>query len=227
MPRTLAIGDIHGHLAHLDALLDAVAPTPEDHLVFLGDYIDRGPDSAGVLNRVMALSRTHKVSAIKGNHEQMMLDARSNHEAFFEWFINGGDAALFSYNGTRGRIQDVPPEHWHFLESGLVDYVETDSHIFVHASADPTLPMKDQGDYMLRWERCDTIAPHFSTKTIVCGHTPQKSGRPMNKGYALCLDTHVYGPAGLLTCLDCTSGKVIQVDRQLKVSRSHISDYAD
>src|SRR5689334_22963347 len=107
MPRTLAIGDIHGHLAHLDALLDAVALTPEDHLILLGDYVDRGPDSAGVLNRVMALYRTHRVFPIKGNHEQMMLDARTSPETFFEWFINGGDAALVSYAGTRTRIEDV------------------------------------------------------------------------------------------------------------------------
>jgi serine/threonine protein phosphatase 1 len=74
--RTLAIGDIHGCLAALDDLLAAVAPQPDDLLVFLGDYVDRGPDSRGVLDRLIELCRTHRVVPLRGNHEMMMRYAR-------------------------------------------------------------------------------------------------------------------------------------------------------
>jgi len=224
--RTLAIGDIHGCLTHLDALLQALSPTLNDYLVFLGDYVDRGPDSAGVLKRIIRLSQSHRVTALIGNHEQMMLAARESHDKFSDWLLTGGDATLRSYGGVRGALRDVSTEHWTFLEKKLVDYLETDTHIFVHANAYPDQEMSDQPDYMLRWERCDKIAPHRSGKTIVCGHTPQKSGKPMNRGYAICLDTNACR-GGPLTCLDVGSGKVWQAGGNGRVERSHISDYAE
>jgi serine/threonine protein phosphatase 1 len=133
--RTLVVGDIHGCLANFDALLESIAPTSDDSIVLLGDYIDRGPDSAGVVKRVVSLSRTHRLTALKGNHEQMMLDARGSHDKFADWLRNGGDATLRSYGGVRGSLRDVPAEHWHFFEQGLHNYLETETHIFVHASA--------------------------------------------------------------------------------------------
>jgi serine/threonine protein phosphatase 1 len=88
------------------------------------------------------------------------------------------------------------------------------------------MAMDEQPDYMLRWERFDKIAAHESGKVIVCGHTPQKSGRPMNRGYAICIDTHACG-GGFLTCLDAGSGRVWQADNRGRVSRAHISDFFD
>ena len=224
--RTLAIGDIHGCLAQFDALLAAIALTPDDHLILLGDYIDRGPESAGVLKRIMQLQQTRRVSALMGNHEQLMLAARNSRDAYRDWIINGGDATLRSYAGSRATIRDVTPEHWRFLETALLNYVETDTHIFVHASAHPDLPMDQQPDYMLRWERCDNIALHASGKVIVCGHTPQTSGRPLNLGFAICLDTHACR-GGPLTCLDTTSGRVWQAEPDGQVARAHISDFSE
>jgi len=227
MPRTLAIGDIHGCLTQLEALLTAVAPAKGDHVILLGDFVDRGPYSAGDLNRLMQLARVEGtlVDCIKGNHEQMMLDARSSLHQQREWILNGGDATLASYAGNRSTLRDIPGEHWRFLETGLVDYVETATHIFVHANISPDLDMADQPDYMLRWERCDETAPHHSGKTMVCGHTPQKRGRPMNRGYAICIDTHACGRSGRLTCLDAGSGKIWQADARGQISRAHISDF--
>jgi serine/threonine protein phosphatase 1 len=222
--RTLAIGDIHGCLIQFDALLAVVQPTREDHLILLGDYIDRGPDSAGVLNRILQLAKTHRLTLIKGNHEQMMLAARGRLEYQRDWVLNGGDATLISYAGNRATLKDVPAEHWNFLEKRLVDYFENDTHIFVHANAYPDAPMSEQPDYMLRWERCDEIAPHHSGKTIICGHTPQNSGRPMNRGYAICIDTNACS-SGLLTCLDASTGKIWQADKNSQVTRAHISDF--
>lgn len=224
--RTLAFGDIHGCLGHLDALLQSIAPTSEDDLILLGDFVDRGPDSAGVICRIVKLSQIHRLTPLKGNHEQMMLDARGSHDKHSDWLRNGGDATLRSYAGIRGRLHDVPADHWQFLENRLVDYLETDTHIFVHATAYPDMAMAEQPDYMLRWERCDRIQAHASGKVIVCGHTPQKDGRPLNKGFAICLDTNACG-GGLLTCMDATSGRIWQADATGRVHRAHISDFSD
>jgi serine/threonine protein phosphatase 1 len=160
--RTLAFGDIHGCLANFDALLQSIAPTPDDHLILLGDYVDRGPESAGVVKRVLKLSQTHHLTTLKGNHEEMMLDARGSHDRFSDWLQNGGDSTLRSYAGIRGTLRDIPADHWHFIEHQLVDYLETDTHIFVHANAYPDMAMAEQPDYMLRWERCDNILAHES-----------------------------------------------------------------
>jgi serine/threonine protein phosphatase 1 len=224
--RNLVVGDIHGCLTNFDALLQSIAPTSDDHLILLGDYVDRGPESAGVLKRILSLSKTHRVTALKGNHEQMMLEARATHDKFSDWLKNGGDATLHSYTGIRGKLQDVPADHWYFLENQLVDFLETETHIIVHANAYPDMAMSEQPDYMLRWERCDNIVAHESGKIIVCGHTPQKSGRPLNKGYAICLDTYACG-GGFLTCMDTTSGRLWQADEHGRVERAHISDFTD
>jgi serine/threonine protein phosphatase 1 len=224
--RILAIGDIHGCLAHFDALLGGIAPTTDDRFVLLGDYVDRSPDSAGVVKRILNLSRTYQLTTLKGNHEQMMLAARTSHDKFFDWLQNGGDATLQSYAGIRGTIRDVPADHWHFLENQLIDYLETDRHIFVHANAYPDVAMLDQPDYILRWERCDNIRAHESGKIIVCGHTPQETGRPLNKGFAICLDTNACAGCPL-TCLDVVSGRIWQAEASGRVQRAHISDFSD
>jgi serine/threonine protein phosphatase 1 len=224
--RSIVFGDIHGCLLQFEALLHSVAPTTDDRLILLGDCVDRGPDSAGVLKLILRLSRTHGLTTLLGNHEQMMLAARESHAKYSDWLQNGGDVTLRSYAGSRATLRDVPADHWQFLENELADYLETDSHIFVHANAYPDLPMAEQPDYMLRWERCDNILPHESGKIIVCGHTPQQSGRPLNRGYAICLDTNACR-GGLLTCMDATSGRIWQADKKGRVTRAHISDFSD
>ena len=223
-PRTLVIGDIHGCLRQFDALLDTVAVTASDRLILLGDLVDRGPDSAGVVRRAIGLSARCRLSVIRGNHEQMMIDARKSHAEFSDWLQNGGDDTLKSYGGMRGALRDVPDEHWYFLSTGLVNYVEDDTHIFVHANAYPDVSMDDQPDYMLRWERCDRIAAHESGKVLVCGHTPQKDGRVMNLEYAVCLDTNA-GRGGPLTCLETGGGRMWQAAPDGRVTRGHLSDF--
>ncbi len=224
--RTLVIGDIHGCLAQFDALLQNIAPSSDDHLILLGDYVDRGPDSAGVLKRILQLSRTHHLTTIKGNHEEMMLTARASHAKFSDWLQNGGDTTLRSYAGVRGSLRDIPADHWQFLEHELNDYLETDTHLFVYANAYPDVAMADQPEYMLRWERCDNIAAHESGKIIVCGHTPQTTGRPINKGFAICLDTNACR-GGPLTCLETSSGRTWQAEVNGRRAARHISDFSD
>jgi serine/threonine protein phosphatase 1 len=228
--RTIAFGDIHGCLAPLNALLEHLQPTPADHLIFLGDYIDRGPDSAGVIERLIGLKKQLHVSCIMGNHEEMMLGARSEQDTLLDWLRNGGRAALASYAvppEAYARLRDVPAEHWDFLETQLVPYVETATHLFVHASADPESPMAHQSEHTLRWERFEAVTrPHFSGKILVCGHTPQPEGRPAHKGFAICLDTHAFR-GGPLTCLDVIAGRIHQATPEGEISDAPLSDFEE
>jgi len=207
------------------SLLNAIDFGPQDRIVLLGDLIDRGAGSADVLTHVIKLSREHQnTHIIMGNHEQMMLESRNSKERYSDWIANGGDATLRSY-GPGSTLATVPDSHWHFLQHQLVPYVETETHILVHANAYGDLSMVEQPDYMLRWEPCDQIAPHQSGKTIVCGHTPQKSGDPMNKGYAICIDTNACR-GGWLTCLELNSGRICRAKGN-RVEQAHITDFAD
>ncbi len=213
--RTLAIGDIHGCSAALDALLADVDPRPGDRLVTLGDYIDRGPDSRGVLNRLISLHAAGLLVPLRGNHEQMMLRAREDEELRWSWFRVGGAQTLGSYAPRHrlGDLADVPPAHWAFLERTCAEYHETDTHIFVHAGADPDKPLAAQPSYVLLWEPFTDLGPHQSGKVLVCGHTAQRSGRPLDRGHAICIDTFVYG-GGWLTCLEVNTGRVWQANQR-------------
>jgi serine/threonine protein phosphatase 1 len=107
----------------------------------------------------------------------------------------------------------VPDEHWHFLDHFCLDYYETATHIFVHAGVYPEVPMHEQPVFMLRWEFFNDPAPHESGKVVVCGHTPQRDGRPRNVGRAICIDTGVGKPGGWLTCLEAESGRIYQANQ--------------
>ena len=222
-PRTLAIGDVHGCAAALDALLRAVRPTPDDLIVALGDYVDRGPDSAGVLNRLLRLDETHRLVCLRGNHEQMMADARAGGELAF-WLSCGGDATLASYCpfDDRGTLADVPDEHWHFLEKRCVDWFETDTHLFVHGGVVPHLPMDRQTPLVLRWKTFGDARPHAGGKVMVCGHTPQRNGRPKDVGYAVCVDTNAYGDDGWLPGLDVNGGHYWQANERGEVREGRL-----
>src|SRR5262249_30858987 len=95
--RTIAIGDIHGCLRALDLLLEVIQPRPDDVLITLGDYVDRGPDSRGVLDRLIELQSQCKLIALKGNHDIMMMRGRDDFAAYEDWTHCGGKATLQSY----------------------------------------------------------------------------------------------------------------------------------
>jgi serine/threonine protein phosphatase 1 len=207
--RTLAIGDIHGCLTALETLLDFCEFGADDLLITLGDYVDRGPDSRGVLDLLISLWQSERLIAIRGNHDLMMCDARHKQSAFDIWLNFGGEATLYSYDDS---LQNVPHVHWEFLEHGLVNYYETKTHIFVHAGVWPDLPLQEQPEFVLFFERFHNPPPHQSGKIVVCGHTNQKSGLPNNKGHAVCLDTRAYG-GGWLSCLHVESGHIWQANQ--------------
>jgi serine/threonine protein phosphatase 1 len=213
--RVLAIGDIHGCSRALDTLLAAVKPQSDDRIVTLGDYVDRGPDSYGVLDRLIALHATGRLIALRGNHDQMMVNARDSESPRQDWLDEGGRETLASYSilGDAGKLVDVPERHWEFLEKVCVNWYEIDTHFFVHANAYPDLPLDEQPEYMVLRETFDNPAPHISGKIMVCGHTSQKSGKPLNLGHAICIDTRACG-RGWLTCLDVVSGRIWQANQR-------------
>jgi serine/threonine protein phosphatase 1 len=212
MPRTIAIGDIHGCLAALDALLAAIRPGGEDTLVALGDYVDRGPDSRGTIERLLALQRQCRLVPLLGNHDEMLLLVHDGYpELFDDWLQFGGDATLASY-GTR-RAEDIPPEHIAFLQACRL-WHETDRHFFVHGNYLADTWLDRQPRVTLLWESLKTRqpGPHRSGKTAIVGHTSQKNGEILDLGYLKCIDTCCYGQ-GWLTALDVDSGRVWQADK--------------
>jgi serine/threonine protein phosphatase 1 len=204
--RTLAIGDIHGCLRAFDAILEEVDPQPDDVLVTLGDYVDRGPDSKGVLERMLELKTRCRFLPLKGNHDLMMLAARQDQEHFADWLEIGGKQTLVSYQAPEDWqtfVGAIPITHWSFLSDDCLPYHETDTHFFVHANVYPDYALTEQPGYMLYWETLEpgTWRRHKSGKTMVCGHSEQRLGRPLVLDHAICIDTWVYGD-GWLTCLD-------------------------
>jgi serine/threonine protein phosphatase 1 len=214
--RTLAIGDIHGCLDALNLLLTRIELQSDDVLVALGDYVDRGPDTRGVLDRLIELHATGRLIALRGNHDAMMLDARREYGRGM-WLAVGGRETLESYDiafPETFRTTDVPERHWRFLEDELRDWYEIDTHFFVHASVYYDIPLDEQPEDVLLWEKLVDPLPHVSGKVMVCGHTKQKSGVPLNLGHAVCIDTGVYEPDGWLTCLDVRTGQYWQANQR-------------
>jgi len=210
--RIIAIGDIHGYLKALDAILEALEPGAEDTLVVLGDCIDRGPDSRGVVERLMALSEQCRLITIVGNHEEMLLDVHGFRLHPDQWLYNGGQATLDSYETLSAR--EIPEPHVAFLKTGR-RYFETDEHFFVHANYIADVPLEEQSDWILRWASlrgCEP-GPHCSGKLAIVGHTPQPSGEILDLGYLKCIDTYCYG-SGWLAALDVATGIAWQADAE-------------
>lgn len=228
--RVLAVGDVHGCSHMLDDLLAWVAPAADDTLVMLGDYVDRGPDSRGVLDRLIRMKRDGKrVVCLRGNHEIMMLAARAGDRGVTaDWHCVGGVQTLGSYGAAPGRtgtLADVPAEHWDFLEYQLAPYFETDTHIFVHAGVLCGFDLDDQPEEALYWDYFGDAMRHHSGKTVVCGHSSQKGGVPKVIPGAVCIDTFAFG-GGWLTCLDAATGRYWQVN-QFGRRRDGRVDYED
>jgi serine/threonine protein phosphatase 1 len=217
--RTIAIGDVHGCSRALATLLHAIRPGPEDTLVTLGDYIDRGPDSRGVIDQLIALAGRCRLVPLLGNHEELLIAAVRDPAAVRPWLACGGVEALLSYGWAPGRprrgLADwIPEPHWEFLATCL-PYHETNTHLFVHAGYLPDLPLDRQPGEALRWRVTDprTACPHSSGKVAVVGHTPQRSGEVLDLGFLKCVDTNC-SRSGWLTALEVHTGQVWQANQQ-------------
>lgn len=223
--RYLVISDLRGCYCALVTLAKLAAFSSDDVVITLGDYVDKGPDSCRVIDWLIEYRSHARLVALRGNHDVLMLDARHCKRAMHAWLEEGGGKTLRSYTGEDepGSLDDVPEAHWKFLES-TVRYYEIDSHFFVHANADPKLPLDKQSSDMLFWEKFRDPLPHVSGKVMVCGHTSQKDFRPVNLGHAICLDTRCFD-GGWLTCLDVVSGKLWQANQRGDTQTGHIGEY--
>jgi len=220
--RILAIGDVHGcHLA-LVTLLDALALDSSDTVVFLGDAVDRGPDSRLVVDEIISLRETCKVIFITGNHEEMMRQAISGRGLVDQWLNAGGQATVDSYGGS---LEQVPPEHIKFLVSGSA-FWESDHDLFVHACVESEVSLANQTSDFLRWKHVGGMeSPHISGKRVVCGHTAQKDGVPLVFNGWACIDTFAHG-GKWLSCLDVHSDQVTQASQNGETRSFPLSKYA-
>lgn len=180
-----AIGDIHGEAArlrdlhvHIDEFHEACYPSLVKHLVYLGDYVDRGPNSQGVIEQLMARQHAHPetTTCLMGNHEEMMLDAVDGKSIDF-WLRNGGAETLASYKVEHAK--KLPPSHMNWVRSLQTTYTpDGTDFIFVHAGVDPILYPHDD-EVKRRWMRgsrfFDTtkwVSPALRNKRVIHGHTP-------------------------------------------------------
>jgi serine/threonine protein phosphatase 1 len=207
MARIIAIGDIHGCSAALDSILCAIDPQSDDTIITLGDYVDKGHDSKGVLSMLVDLSTRCRLVPILGNHDEQMLRARDDRTEFEKWMEFGGTVTLDSY-GWSGKMSLIPEEHFRFLES-CIPWFETETHFFTHGNYDPELPLDQQNGRTLRWLslRDSVPGPHRSGKMAVLGHTPQPE--ILDLGHLICLDTGC-ATGGKLTAMEVTSRQVWQ-----------------
>jgi diadenosine tetraphosphatase ApaH/serine/threonine PP2A family protein phosphatase len=209
-----AIGDIHGNLDLLERLMEKLQPDlARDRLVFMGDYLDRGPRPKGVVDYVLGLKSKappEQVVCLKGNHEAMFLN-----------FLQGEDLELFLYNGGITTLRDywgdgwadlgelvLPPGHRRFFDE-LKLYYETRDYLFVHGGLKPGVPVAEQDEEDLLWIRGDFIASMEDFgKKVIFGHTPFRA--PLLMPNKIGIDTGAaYG--NRLTCLKLPQEEFISV----------------
>ena len=168
MSRYIAITDIHGEFYKLESLISKIDFKPNDTIVFMGDYIDRGKYSKEVVDRVIELGKSYKCIYLIGSHEYAYLHSRKNEEYFKYLFWNyGGDATVESY----GSYDNIYKIHRDFYEN-LKYYYLTDEYLFVHAGINPHYSLEEQDKEDLVYIRWNFInSKHKLSQKIIFGHT--------------------------------------------------------
>lgn len=195
MTMIYSIGDVHGCV---DKLAELVRRCSHDaagrpmRYVFLGDYVDRGPNSRGVVQFLLDLQRSHpdRDVLLKGNHEDMMVAAADSE--FFEdrWLDNGGIQTLESYGLTSAA--EIPNDHVNWLRR-LPLYFDDGKRFFVHAGVNPDRPLDQQDEFDLLWIRKPFLTSDRDYgRLVVHGHTPLTSGQPDLRANRLNLDTGAF-----------------------------------
>jgi serine/threonine protein phosphatase 1 len=185
-PRTYAIGDVHGRLDLVEQAVEAITEHVGDapfRVIFLGDYVDRGPDSRGVIDLLMDLQRRWPVVCLKGNHEELMLQAVNQPAGgrLRRWLEYGGDHTLASYglDEDSDLAAGIPREHLRWM-SGLPRTTGDGHRIYVHAGLMPGTPVHRQNEQTFLWIRerfLQAKAGEFEAH-VVHGHTPVWEGKP-------------------------------------------------
>jgi len=219
--RLFAVGDIHGCFSELSALLthlrEKESLSADDLVIFIGDYVDRGPASKEVIDLLLAFKVLFPNTVfLKGNHEDMLLAFLGLGGTGGEVYLaNGGFDFFRSYGiAPLGPLSDIraalPPEHLAFLEN-LETGVVVAEFLFVHAGLDPSKPLEKQTEGDVLWIRTDfTAHDHPFEKTVVFGHTPYETIF-LHLPYKIGIDTGaIYG--NKLSCVELVDGSVYQVE---------------
>jgi diadenosine tetraphosphatase ApaH/serine/threonine PP2A family protein phosphatase len=222
--RLFAIGDIHGCPDELRAILKAIAPVQGDTVVFVGDYVDRGPSARDVVEMALDLEKgPAECVFLKGNHEDMMMSYLGKPGNYGESFLfNGGIATLDSYGLREDDLENaaerLPDTHMDFMSRLSVSYLRP-PYLFVHAGIQPTRQLEEQQTEDMLWIRQEFIFnPHRIDATVVFGHTPMR-GVMIDLPYKLGIDTGlVYG--GKLTCVEFNEGVLYQIQRGHKTVKT-------
>ncbi len=215
--RVYAVGDIHGRRDLFEALIAAIdaddaAVAPADTtVILLGDLVDRGSDSAGVIALARQWQGRRRVRILAGNHEEMFLRSFSKLEVFRHFLRHGGRETVLSYGVGRDSFVQasleeaqalmadaVPADDIAFIEN-FEDMIEIGDYLFVHAGIDPTVPLDEQRSQDLRWIR-EPFLSHSESygKVIVHGHTICDA--PEDRGNRIGIDTGAY-MSGRLTAI--------------------------
>jgi len=231
--RTYVIGDIHGCANELARLIDKLPLDPLDRVIFLGDYIDRGPDSKAVVSYLIDLQQNCRSELVflKGNHEDMFLSYMGFPGKYGDMFLYNGDGATLSSYGAGPHNQAdillvIPPAHIKFLKDLKAYYIE-DRFFCVHAGINPAKPLEQQEEDEMLWIRDEFVLNrHDLPYTVLFGHTPQEEVL-FHLPYKVGLDTGlVYG--NRLSCLEIVEKTLFQIARGKKevVRRSMRSQWA-
>ena len=217
-----AIGDIHGCFTALKTIFDSLKIKEDDKVIFLGDYVDRGPQCRQLLEWLVEKSENKNFIFLRGNHEQMMMDARTDSAWLSCWLMNGGAKVLDSYDiGDDAEwFNKIPYWHWEFLKS-TKKYFEFEKFIFVHAALDAGVSLQKQNENTLYWKHIEVPEMYDENKIVVCGHTSRKNGVIANFGHSICIDTWACG-GQWLTCLDVTTGNFWQANQRGELQRGKI-----
>lgn len=222
--RILAVGDIHGKFKALISLWEKLDVTDDDFVIFLGDYIDRGEDVAKVLEWVMEHKDKKNFIFLRGNHEQMMIDAiKSNGMDSFTWLINGGKTTISALRELNSNKIVPFNEIRSFVENLPFSY-STDiggrKYFFCHAGVDSKIPLDMQSQHFLLWAREEFFNNYDGYDVIICGHSPIKffydcdanNPRPIKipEKNILMLDTGAFITDGRLSAVDILSGQYWQ-----------------
>ncbi len=202
-----AIGDIHGCEGSLKKLMEKCSPQNADTVIFLGDYIDRGPNSKEVIEFLIDFFKMHPNTVfLKGNHEWMFYEFYKNRDPdmWNLWEINGARATLKSY----GNVENIPKEHVEFIKRTKTYHIQ-DGYFFVHAGVKPGKPLKEQKSEDMLWIRDEFIYSDnpLENHIVVFGHTPME--KPLIMSDKIGVDTGcIYG--GYLTCIRLEDKKIFQ-----------------
>ncbi|MEO0872389.1 MAG: metallophosphoesterase family protein [Pseudomonadota bacterium] len=215
--RYYVIGDIHGRLDLYDALIDAIEaddaglPQADTHMILLGDLVDRGPDSAGVLERTRQWQCERNVRILAGNHEEMFLSSFDNPDILRHFLKHGGRETLLSFGMSKKQFaamtldelfealpEFVPQDDLDYIE-GFEENIIAGDYLFVHAGIDPSVPIDEQSRKDMLWIR-DRFLSHEGSleKVVVHGHTIFET--VMDCGNRIGIDTGAFR-SGVLTAL--------------------------